>query len=333
MAKVYRQASEEMQGKVNDYFERFQKKDETWRRWVADGTKTQAEYKAWRTGQIAVGQRWTSMRDVLAREFADVNRAVRRMVADKTPEIYAENFNYGTYQLEHESGLDTSFNLYNREAVYRILRENPDLLPDPSEGTMARILRGKDIMYNRRALQSAVMQGIIQGESIPKIAGRLVRDVGEKNYKSAVRNARTLATGAQNAGRMDAYRRGARLGIETAKRWSATHDGRTRHWHSELDGEEVPLESPFENEYGEIMYPGDPGAEPANVYNCRCTLIPVYKGYEEFQSHPAYQDLVIEGQSYDEWKHDRRARSEPIDKQTKMGNTIRGAWNKKYRGK
>jgi len=32
------------------------------------------------------------------------------------------------------------------------------------------------------------------------------------------------------------------------------------------------VDKPFRSELGDIMYPGDPAAHPANVYNCRCTL-------------------------------------------------------------
>lgn len=32
------------------------------------------------------------------------------------------------------------------------------------------------------------------------------------------------------------------------------------------------MDKPFESELGDIMYPGDPSADPANVYNCRCTI-------------------------------------------------------------
>ena len=63
------------------------------------------------------------------------------------------------------------------------------------------------------------------------------------------------------------------LGIEVKKVWMAILDNRTRDAHAELNGVAVDVDEPFENELGEIMFPGDSDAEdPANVYNCRCTL-------------------------------------------------------------
>ena len=47
---------------------------------------------------------------------------------------------------------------------------------------------------------------------------------------------------------------------------------RSRDWHRDLDGVEVDIDEPFQNDFGDIMFPGDPTADGANVYNCRCTL-------------------------------------------------------------
>ena len=86
-------------------------------------------------------------------------------------------------------------------------------------------------------------------------------------------HARTAMTGAQNAGRIEGYHRAERMGIKLEKEWLATLDGHTRRSHAMLDGQHVPVDEPFKSLLGEIMYPGDPSARPANVYNCRCTLI------------------------------------------------------------
>ena len=60
ITREYRQAEREIKEKLDDYLRRFQIKDKTWQRWVAEGKKTEAEYKKWRTGQmllVSVGKK------------------------------------------------------------------------------------------------------------------------------------------------------------------------------------------------------------------------------------------------------------------------------------
>lgn len=81
-----------------------------------------------------------------------------------------------------------------------------------------------------------------------------------------------MATSAESKGRLDSFAKAEADGIILKKEWIATKDNRTRDWHAELDGQLADRDKPFINSIGEIMYPGDPHADPANTYNCRCTL-------------------------------------------------------------
>lgn len=52
------------------------------------------------------------------------------------------------------------------------------------------------------------------------------------------------------------------------------------------------------------MYPGDPSAHPANVYNCRCTQIARVNGHE-IEGSEIYKNnhsSKLEGVSWEEWK-------------------------------
>ena len=110
-----------------------------------------------------------------------------------------------------------------------------------------------------------------------KIAGRLSKVTG-MNETAAIRNARTMVTGAENKGRQDSYARATADGIILERTWIATNDSRTRHSHAVLDGETKQIDTPFSNG---LMYPGDPDGEPSEVYNCRCTLIAKVKGFKK----------------------------------------------------
>ena len=53
------------------------------------------------------------------------------------------------------------------------------------------------------------------------------------------------------------------------KTWIAIEDKRTRHTHSEVDGQKILWEDEFTNG---CFYPGDPNAPASETINCRCTL-------------------------------------------------------------
>lgn len=261
----YEQAVAEVQAKLDDYLRRFEKKDELKRRAVEKGQITKEEYEKWRIGQIAVGKRWEKMKQELAEDYHRANEIAKQLVRDTAPEVFAENFNYGTYEVEVLSQIDTSFTLYNKKAIERILKDNPELLPPPGKKVSELIAAGLDIRWNKQLIQSIIMQAILQGESISEIARRLAEAVGDSNFKAAIRNARTGMTGAQNAARVEAYKRAQELGIDMQQEWVATLDMRTRHSHRMMDGERIEVGGMFSNG---CRYPGDPDGPAGETFNC-----------------------------------------------------------------
>lgn len=330
--KEYLKTMEELEEKTADYFRRFEIKDKKWRLWVKQGVKTEKEYQEWRLGQMCVGDRWEEMKQKIADEYHNANNMAKKIAYDASKEVYAENHNYGTYEVEKQAKVDTSYTLYDESTIERILRDDPDVLPQPGKKVTSRIAAELDERWNKQLVQSAIIQGILQGESIPKLATRLADSVGDKNRKAAIRNARTMMTGAQNAGRVDSYKRAQRMGIDLQQEWVATLDGRTRHEHRLLDGQRVNVGQPFEVEGMTIRFPGDPQAAPRMIYNCRCTLISQLKGFE-IDTQKYRQDPDLGGMTYNEWKHAKQAKSNPITLQEEKGESIRMSYISKYRQK
>jgi SPP1 gp7 family putative phage head morphogenesis protein len=292
----YRQASQDMQIKINDFLEQYGKENKRKQKQVLDGKLDKKEYKKWLERKAYTEKQLKRMAEVLTEDSFNTNKIAEQMINHNMPDVYALNMNMSTYFVESNVGLDTSFTLYNRDTVEYLMRDNPQLLRGMN------VDRAKDMRWNRKRFNNAITQGILQGESIPDIAKR-VQEVTGSNYKAAVRNARTATTRAQSRGRTAAFKRANDLGIETWKVWVATIDDRTRHSHVYLDGQERPVDEPFESLIGEIMEPGDYGAEPADVYNCRCTMIGKMKESEFDMSdlESRYSDLP-DFDSYDEWK-------------------------------
>ncbi len=328
ISKEYAQAEKEVAKKLDDYLKKFEVKDELKRKAVANGIISEKEYKEWRIGQIMIGQRWTEMRNTLAQDLTNADKIARSIAFEHMPYVYAINHDYSTFLIEKASLLETSYTLYDRHAMEQLVKDTDTFIPAPGRKVSRDIKEGKALAWNNKLVQSAMMQSLLQGEAIPDIATRLAKTVGDSDRKAAIRNARTLTTGIENAGRIASYKQANDMGIKTRKQWLATLDDRTRHWHASLDGEIVDYDEPFENELGEIMFPGDPAADPGNIFNCRCTLIPSIKGFERDVSDMNLRhDDHLGDMTYDEWKAGKYEQtSDPITKQ----DTVSEIMNWKY---
>ena len=294
--KEYNRTANEMQKKLDKYFADFDRKDREKLALVEAGKMTQEEYGQWRYGQMCVGERWIEMRDVLSYEATNTDMLARHMIMRDMPQAYALNYNWAFYDTEVKTNINTSFTLYNRQAVESLMKNDPRLLPwAKTESPTAQMLRERiDLQWNRQHIQSEIVQGILQGETIPKISQRL-RNVTDMDRNAAIRNARTMMTSAENKGRVDAYQELRDMGIQLKEVWVATLDQRTRTSHRWLHDTTKDEEGYFQNG---LAYPGDPDGEPEEVYNCRCCEVADVVGYES--DLPKYSEKMGD-MTFEEW--------------------------------
>ena len=305
IARLYREAGEELQATIDAYFEQFKKRDEEMKALIGtvqNGKEwTEADYKQWRLNQIGRGERYQAMRDKVAHRVTDANAVAVSYTNDATPGIYSLNRNYSSYTIEQVAG-NVGFDLWDDQTVKRLMVEQPDLMPyyPPKRA----LKRGIDLAYGKKQITASVTSSILQGKSIKHMADDLQKRITTMSRDSAIRTARTAVTGAQNAGRMDSYAAAEKIGIKLKKRWLATLDARTRHSHAMLDGEQVAQDKKFSNG---CRFPGDPQGPPWEIYNCRCTLIAAVEGVDTSSAQRRARNAgtgrneVISNMTYAEW--------------------------------
>ena len=216
-------------------------------------------------------KRYRELTRQTAEQLAHVNETATAYINKNLPEVYALNYNATGEAFNGIGGY--SFTLTDADTIRNLVESDSSFLP------MRELDFAKDVAWNIEKMNAEVLQGILQGESMDKIADRLAQVIG-MNLRSAISAARTMVTSAENKGRQDGFERAAAMGIILEREWIATSDGRTRDWHRELDGVTAAVDEPFENSIGKIMYPGDPSADGANVWNCRCAIAAKVLGFK-----------------------------------------------------
>ena len=336
---AYEWAVDDIDDKMQAYIARFVKRDAELRDQLKAGKITQADYRMWLNGQVFQRKRWQATLDDLTETLARANQIAMQIVNEETPEVFAYNANWASYNFEKEMdrrGHDLSvirrpggvepedkkeppvdgarvqfgWGLYSVEAVKVLLRDEPTLLP-PS-----RVDIPKDRQWNMKNITRQILQGIVQGEGVEDVARRL-RTVAEMNIDSARTHARTAMTAAQNAGRMEQMQRSielaAKFGEKVQKKWKSAKDSRVRKSHGILDGQIRDPDEPFEVDGKEIMFPGDPQAPPELVYNCRCTMSEYYPDSPQQNAKMRDDDpdrVPIRSMTFKEWMEWKRGEGE-----------------------
>ena len=309
IAKVYKEAEQDLNKEVNEYFAKFKVRDKEMKDLVDAGEMTNADYMKWRSTQMGRGQRFEALRDKVAERYTNANETANAYVNDLTPSIYSLNRNYEAYQIEKTVG-NCDFTMWDESTVRRLLVEEPDLMPYyPPERALQ---RGIDLAYGKDQITKRVTSGIIRGLSPGKIANELMTGITTMNRESAVRAARTGITAAENAGRLDCWKAAENMGITIRRRWVCTKDARTRFSHGMADGQTVEgTKEPFKVGGYKMMFPGDKslGAPGYEIYNCRCTTRTVEKdGIEAEPRQMRVRDpetgenVLVNEMTYSEWE-------------------------------
>ena len=294
---VYREAEQDLQEKMDEFVRKYKIKEQKYLEQVAEGKISQADFDAWKRGQVFQGRQWRtkqrSIADVLYRSGEVSTKIINEMALG----VCAENVNYAAYTIEHGFGVNFGFNLYDESTVANLIKKEPDILPK------WKIDEKKNYIWNKKKLNNAVTQGIIQGEKLDEIAKRVSTGLSGSNQNLMKTFATTAMTGAQNSGRNISYKNAQKLGINLKKEWLATLDLRTRTSHRELDGQKADIDEPFKVDGEEIRFPGDPTAKAYLIYNCRCTMVADLVDYpaEEYERYDNIDGKPIKGMSYEEW--------------------------------
>lgn len=310
LRRVYAEAQKELQSAIAKFNLSFAREDNVMRKKLKSKEITEEEYQQWLRNKVYRGKRYDDLVNHCTEVLETSNRQALNIIRGTQIDVFAENATYQGYELESDLEADYGFRVYSRETVGTLLKDQPELLP-------RKVINGKkDRAWNKNNIDRIITKNIIQGNGIEKIADSLSKELAIQNDSAATRYARTAMTSAQNAGRMAMLKQAEKEGIKSKKKWLATLDDKTRDAHAGLDGQTAELDKPFhadlgKGKNGDIMFPGDPNADPANVYNCRCTLVYELEGHPLKGQRRAYyydkngirRSELIDGDiTYSEWK-------------------------------
>lgn len=288
---TYANAVDGMASRIEASLKEFAAEDAKWQTDVAAGRRDAKAYKAWREDQALHNDQLKALEQALTRDLTAADAMAMAYVNRVPAGVYAEGMNFATYEIEHGAEANTSFTLYDKNTVMELVANEPNLLPQ------AAFDKAKDAAWNSRHVASAVTQAVLQGQTVPQLAAS-VAGIAAMDQRAAMKAARTAMTSAHSLGKLKAYERAAGMGIGVEKQWSAALDSRTRGSHRHLDGEVVELDAEFSNG---LKYPGDPDGPASEVYNCRCTLVPVIIDVEYGEVERANK---LGSMSYEEWKNE-----------------------------
>jgi len=300
LSSVYKEAADGVQRSLDNFLEGYVS-----RAAEMEANLSPEEYSMWLSNNVLRTRQMQAQIESLSHDLANVDKIAVQMINGELPEVYASSYNFGIYRADMQRQLwggytDASFSIYNADALRIIETEDPDLIPwKPLEQDV-----DKDLAWNRRHIQNAITQGILQGDSIPQLSQRLL-PVVNMDENASRRTARTAYTSIQNQARRDATQAVRDAGIPMDEPWMSVLQQNTRDTHLMLHGT-LPNE---EGLYGEgiilsgnlLRFPADPLGDPEQIYNCQCRVQSFIHGIDHSHDDELYARFMEENY-YDDWQ-------------------------------
>lgn len=197
-------------------------------------------------------------------EMQEVKRLLLEVIRERGEEALAE------------IGLDLQFKL-NSHAVSAFIQDAAQRINVP-------------VTTTRTAMLASLAEGVAASEGFTDLVAR-IHAVMETRRGQAATIARTEVMPAYNFTSREAYRQS---GVVQQMEWLTARDDAVRSRdkgdrfdHAAADGEVTGLDGTFSRTGQALRYPGDPAGDPANIINCRCTVIPVIeKRAQDGSGHP-----------------------------------------------
>lgn len=223
---------------------------------------------------------------------------------------FEESFYRHAWAVSQQVGVDLQWGLVSDEMVRSAVGISGNTAPLAGLMSAEEVRRHARILDDalnvnyagdtRRRIAEDITQGVIRGESIPKIARRLQNNGLAQSYRSALTIARTETLRSTGLGEQISYQQSRDLGVNITEVWDATLDSRTRPEHAELDGR--PKDGPDGwdvSGIGTVPGPRRSGVASFDI-NCRCDVNPQVEGYA-----PSVRRIRDEGiqpyQTFSQW--------------------------------
>ena len=299
ISSLYSNVSKEIQQDFQKFTDTFQKEDDAQRAKVDAGVISEQEYSLWRQRKIVQSDLYKSKLDSMSKTLVKTDQAAMAIINGKLPSVVAQSYNFVSalgFNAAKKAGISAgTFQVYNARSVQGLMKGKNVLKPNVDVD--------EDIRWNRDHINKAITTSIVKGDSIPKTADRL-QGVTNMDRNSAIRNARTAMTSAENMGRAEAADDLKEKGIPVEEVWSATYDSRTRDTHLMLDGTVRDEDGLFGVGIinTPLRYPADPEGDPEEIYNCRCRMNIQIKGIDHSNDEELYKQFMQENYSQD-WEN------------------------------
>jgi SPP1 gp7 family putative phage head morphogenesis protein len=241
--------------------------------------------------------RLSTLFDQINAEYKSLGKRGVNHLIKLNGEVYQESFYRTAYAIEAGGGPGAMVSISWGQ-----------LAPSVIEASVMNPLSGLSIKNRYAArtaeqlvrIKSEITQSLIQGESYPKMAKRIKKEL-DGDATRAMRVARTEGHRNTQAGRLESLDRAEGKGVDLVRVWSAALDARTRDDHAAMDGQEADKDGLFHfPSGGTTTGPGLSGIAEQDI-NCRCVVRGQVAGFA-----PKVRRIRGEGEQaykdYNTWK-------------------------------